>query len=84
MSGWLQAIAAIAGGLLSFASVIFFAGRFSQQLRDTREDVARHDVKLDKHSDQLSVHQAKIGELSAWRDGYNAATRASHETNGQA
>jgi len=76
------AVAAITSsltGLGTIAALIYWAGGFRQQLLETRADVVEHAERLDEHSAQLAVHTADIARLAAWRDGYDAATRAFKE-----
>lgn len=49
-------------------------GKFTQKIEENSERTIEHAKALEIHRGRLDGHDVQLGEMKAWRDGYNAAS----------
>ena len=79
------AFASVVGIATTVICVSFWSGKLTQQIADNKARIDEHDDTLKDHNKRISDHDVEIGNLVAWRNGYNAALakpRAPEENNG--
>ena len=64
--------------IVAIITCVFFAGGLRAQQSETVKRVNAHDLQLEDHTKDITVHSVQIGKLEAWRDGY-ASARAVYE-----
>jgi hypothetical protein len=73
----IAAIGSFFGIIATIASVSFFSGRFSEQLKVNVAETQANRTTLNEHRDIIDGHAMQIDRLEQWRNGYNAAANVS-------
>jgi len=70
-SSWFPALATL---LVQIVTGAFVYGRLSQTTGEHGSRLDKHDARLDRSDERISGHDVEIGELRAWRAGYDAGS----------
>lgn len=69
-------LAAWAPTIVAAITMIFTAGLLVGRIRNQEIALAEHHDRLEGHDKKLEDHALAIMEAKAWREGYNAASKA--------
>ena len=69
------AVASLIGVLITILSVAYTSGKLTQKISDSQDKLCAHDATLDRHEVRLGAHDIELAKITAWKDGFNAASR---------
>ncbi len=72
MTPSLALVAAAMSLAVQLVVAAYVYGKFTQKIEENSSRTVEHSKALELHRGRLDGHDVQLGELKAWRDGYNA------------